>query len=116
MPIAGDMWEERIMPLLYDLKDYPSIQTFACAIDQAQISVTSNDEALITALRPAERRMGFVPAPQFHFYVFSGFRDLSVLRRFKDFPDETPREDLIAFWIGECADRHSIIILNRDSK
>lgn len=113
MPIAGDMWEERIMPLLYDLKEYPSIQTFACAIDQSQVSVMSNDEALIAALRTAERRLGFVPAPQFHLYVFSGIKDLSILRRFKDFPDETPREDLEAFWIGECADRRSAIILNR---
>ncbi len=115
MPLSSDMWEGRIMPLLYEMRDYPSVQAFACTIDLTQISLMSNDEALIAALRPTERKLGFVPEPQHHFYVFSGVKDLSILRRFKDFPDETPREDLEEFWVGECAEIRSAIILNRNA-
>lgn len=114
VPIGGDMWETRIEPLLYELKEVQGVQIFSCTVEGQEVGVMSNDEALVAALRPSHRKLGFVPKPSFNLYVFSGMIHLSALRRFKDYPDETPREDLEAFWLAECAENRSVIVLNRD--
>ena len=108
--LSLEMWEGRILPLLYELKNKNYFNDQPVKIFDAQIQFHSNSSQnfeYISRITPqTDLNLNT------HLYLFSNLKDLSALRRFKDYPDETGRDELEYFWIGICPEAQSMIVIN----
>ncbi len=46
------------------------------------------------------------------YYILKDLKELSALRRLKDYPDETDSQELLESWAGICVEEKSLVILN----
>jgi hypothetical protein len=111
VPITLDGWEERIIPAVFELQKTPGIQRLACCVENKEVSFLGNDPVMTAFL---QENFPQIPPhqPQFHLYVFSGIKDLGILRRMNEFPDETPRAEIEDSWVGVCEEASSMMITN----
>ena len=83
-------WENRIDPALYELGKMPGVKKTKVLLDEKRISFCGNDAGFYDFLKEKGREDFFTESRIF-LYVYSGLHDLGLLRRLKEFPDETPR-------------------------
>ena len=104
-------WENKIDPALMDLAKLPAVKRTKVLLDQMKVSFVGNDEGFYQFLKKNGRER-FFTEPQIFLYVFSGLSDLAVLRRLKEYPDESSRAEIEAYWLAESPEAASIILIN----
>ena len=104
-------WENKIDPALMDLAKLPSIKRTKVVLDQKKVSFVGNDEGFYQFLKKNGRER-FFTEPQIFLYVYSGLSDLAVLRRLKEYPDESSRAEIEDYWLAESPEAASIILIN----
>lgn len=76
-------WEERILPILSELEVRGSV-----------VKVLEKTPKALT------------------FFICKDLKDLSSLRRLKDYPDETDAKELLDSWTGICVEEKSVVVVN----
>jgi hypothetical protein len=115
VPIAPDAWEDRILPLVAELEAAGTLPKQTYELDGRRVQLIGGDDRLLRALgaRPGGPELA---EPALYLYALSGLKDPSVLRRFKEFPDETPQAELEEPWAGECREARVLILLNANPR
>ena len=111
VPLTFEMWEDRILPLLSELGREGGLRACEFSAGGEKVGFLGNDRRFLEKLGDKESQAGVV-RPDLFLVAFSGLTDLSVLRRFKDYPDETGRNQLEEPWVAECVQARSLIVLN----
>ncbi|MBI3012662.1 MAG: hypothetical protein HYY63_03460 [Elusimicrobia bacterium] len=110
VPLSKEMWEDRIVPLLFELERGEGVKKITLQSGREKILCVGNEPDFFSTLSlGTEKTIG---EPQVSLYVFNRITDLSTLRRLKDFPDETERSELESTWVGECPDPRSLLVIN----
>ncbi|OGR52361.1 MAG: hypothetical protein A3I11_00430 [Elusimicrobia bacterium RIFCSPLOWO2_02_FULL_39_32] len=112
VPITLGMWEDRILPALSNLEKMCGMLRMECEIENKKILYIGNEKKFLDQLNC---KISAIQSPQkaeTMLFVFGGLTDLSILRRLKDFPDETDALELTAPWAGECKEMNSILVIN----
>ncbi|MBI2119947.1 MAG: hypothetical protein HYT97_10045 [Elusimicrobia bacterium] len=112
VPISLEMWEDRILPALSNLEKISSMVKIGCEIENKKIQYIGNEKKFLDHLNLKHSNIQFFQKAETILYVFGGLSDLSILRRLKDFPDETDALELTAPWAGECKEMNSILVVN----
>ena len=104
-------WENKVDPVLYELSKLKGVKKTRVTLEGKNISFSGTDAALYGFLKEKGRDGAFTDPHLFlHSYAF--LDDLALLRRVKEFPDETSRGEIMDYWVGESAEASSILILN----
>ncbi len=104
-------WENRIDPALYDLNKKSGVKKTKVIFNGKKVAFCGTDSAMFDFLKTNGREHFFME-PQIFLYSYSGLDDLSILRRLKEFPDETPSEEIKDYWLAESDETGSILIIN----
>ncbi len=104
-------WEDKVDPVLYELSKLSGVMKTKVVLDDKKTAFCGNDDSLCSFLK-AKGREHFFTEPQLFVYSYGGLTDLSILRRLNEFPDETPRAEIEAYWIAESVEAASILIIN----
>ena len=104
-------WENKIDPVLFELAKMAGVKRTKVVLDGKKVAFVGNDEGFYQFLK-INGQEHFFTEPQIFLYVFSGLSDLSILRRLKEYPDETPRVEIEAAWAAESSEAASLIIIN----
>ena len=104
-------WENKVDPVLFELARSGGVQNLKFLLGDARIQYAGNDPVFARFLASRGRTSEFPKADLF-LYVYSGLTDLAILRRLKEYPDETDRSEIEAPWIAECEEAKSIILIN----
>ena len=109
--ISADAWEGRILPLLYELELAGKFRRRMVQFEGAALQLLADVNAL-------DAFVSFLPASSdaaqaaVNVYIFDACTDLSVLRRFKEYPDETERAALESFWVGYSQENAAFLFVN----
>lgn len=105
-------WENKIDPVLFELSKISGVKRAKVFLDKKQkVAYCGNDEPFLQFLKKSGRDQHFTEA-QLFLYVYSGLTDLGLLRRLKEYPDETSRAEIEAYWLAESVEAASILIVN----
>ena len=104
-------WENKIDPVLYELGKRAGVKKTKVVLDNRKVSFNGTDGEFYDFLKKAGREH-FFTEPQLFLHVYGNVNDLAVLRRLKEFPDETPRGEIEAYWLAESSEAASILIIN----
>ena len=105
-------WENKIDPVLFELAKMPGTKKTKVFLDNGRkAAYCGNVDAWLEHIKKSGREQHFTEA-QLFLYVYGGLTDLSLLRRIKEFPDETPRGEIEAYWLAESVEAASILIIN----
>ena len=104
-------WENKIDPALFELSKISGIKKTKVFLDGRKVAFCGNDEGFLRFLKSSGAEQQFTEA-QFFLYVYGGLDDLSILRRLKEYPDETGRSEIEAYWLAESIESASLIIIN----
>ena len=104
-------WENKIDPVLLELQKTPGLKRTKVVLDGKKVSFVGNDESFYRFVKTTGRE-NFFTEPQLFLYVYSGLTDLGLLRRLKEFPDESPRAEIEAYWLAESSEAASLILIN----
>ena len=122
--ISADAWEGRILPLLYELELAGKFRRRMVQFEGAALQLladvnaldafvpflsmsASSDAALSAANASSDAAQAAI-----NVYIFDACTDLSVLRRFKEYPDETERAALESFWVGYSQENAAFLFVN----
>ena len=107
-------WEERILPVLMELEKITGIEKVFCKIQNESVLYIGNNRAYLPTLNIyiEDPRTTTPQQESIFLYLFHPLKDLSTLRRLKDYPDETDAAELLNPWIGECPQYNSIVLVN----
>ena len=126
LPHTPEEWENKIDPVLFELGKREDTVQVRFKVDGEEVLFTGNDPDFADFVERGRKRdpstaLGMVSRsnhpsikPGLFLYVFSGLTDLAILRRLKEYPDETDRAEIEAYWLAECAEARSIIVINRE--
>ncbi len=109
--LTSEEWENRINPVLFELGRRNDIRRSDISVHGRKICLIGNDQLFLDFIHENIAASGEIGADSF-FYAFGGLTDLSILRRFKEYPDETSRSELENPWVAECPDEKSFIFVN----
>lgn len=114
VPVTTESWEDRITPLLAELEQ-KGLRKRSYSLENQRVQLIGDDDLLLQSLgaKPGGDELA---EPALFLYCFAHLKDASVLRRFKEFPDETPQRELEEPWAGECAQARVLIVLNASPK
>src|SRR3989338_5230906 len=104
-------WENKIDPVLYELTKRPALKKVRLFLAGIKVSFTGTDDAFYDFLKKEGKNSNF-PEPQIFIHAYSGVDDLALLRRLKEFPDETPQTEIEDYWVGESEEAISLLIIN----
>lgn len=113
--LSLEQWENKIDPAIFDLQKSEGVRKINCLIDNLKIKFLGNDLQVIHFLTPyaeEKNKIGPVFKSELNLYIFCGLTDLAILRRIKEYPDETDRSEIEAAWSAECRENGSLIIVN----
>lgn len=112
VPITLEMWEDRILPALFNLEKDEHVMKMDYEIENKKIHYVGNQGKFLERLNFKVSAIQSPQEPDTTLYVFKNLSDLSILRRLKDFPDETAELELLAPWVGECKELDSLLVVN----
>ncbi|OGR88712.1 MAG: hypothetical protein A3A86_02045 [Elusimicrobia bacterium RIFCSPLOWO2_01_FULL_60_11] len=104
-------WENKVDPVLYELDKRQGVKKTKSVVEGKKIAFSGTGGALYDFLKEKGQGHAFTE-PDLFLHVYSDLDDLALLRRVKEFPDETPRAEITDYWVGESAEASSILILN----
>ena len=104
-------WENKIDPVLFELGKIPGLQRASLSLDGGKVAFSGNDQGFLQFLKNSGHEEQFKQA-QLYIYVYGGLTDLAILRRLKEYPDETSRSEIEEYWLAESVEGASIIIIN----
>ena len=106
------MWEDRIEPLLQELQQQRFYSSHIATWNKVSGRLFSNRVSSVSLPSVTiGENVGSEPAG-WSVYVFFDVTDLSILRRLKDYPDETERRQLEENWAAVCTEKKILIFVN----
>lgn len=111
--LSLEEWENKIDPSLMELDGRSDVERSSFDIEGRRVLYIGNDRVLRDFLK-ARGKTGEISNPELILYSFTGLKELPILRRMKEYPDETDRSEIEAPWAAECAEARSIILVNVD--
>ncbi len=111
LPHSLEEWENKMDPALFELGKMSGLEKRSAFVDGKEILFQGNDAGLLRFISDRGQRADF-KKPDLFLYGFQGLNDLAILRRMKEYPDETSRVEIEAYWLAECVEAKSLIVVN----